>query len=250
MYARTSRIRACAPACVALAVTCSALADSTPDLRFTLGSGAITYSAREIGSSWSNGNGTFGFAGTTSGIEDSPSNFAFAWNLMVGHDPFILGNIMVINTTTVSQDILVDITVPTGVGLSASLVGGSIAAAVTDLNGNGATLSSAGSAGIFTALTDVGYGTQAVASTLLTSASVTAGSNMSASLSPASFGDPFPSQLHGLISENITIRFRFTLTAGDAASFTSIFKVEAVPAPGAALLLGFAGLTAGRRRRR
>jgi MYXO-CTERM domain-containing protein len=254
MSATTSRIRASATACAVLGVTCTAVAGSTsmPNLQFTLGSasGTFSYSAADFGGSWANGNGTFGFAGSSNALTDNPSDFAVAWNLLVSPDPFIIGNILVTNTTAVTQELFVDISLPTGFSRSATLVGGSISASVTDLNGNGATLASIGDSGLFSALTDVGYGTQSVASTLLTSASVTAGSNMSASLAPAAFGDPIPSQLHGPVYENITIRFRFTLTAGDAASFTSIFAVQAVPAPGAAVLLGMAGLTAGRRRRR
>jgi uncharacterized protein (TIGR03382 family) len=44
------------------------------------------------------------------------------------------------------------------------------------------------------------------------------------------------------------MQFRFSLTAGDSASFTSIFVVEAIPAPGALALMGLAGLRSRRRR--
>lgn len=254
MSVTTSRIRVSATAVAVMAVTSTAVAGATsmPNLQFTLGSasGTFSFAAAEYGGSWANGNSTFGFVGSSNALTDNPSDFTVSWNLLVSPDPFIIGNILVTNTTAVTRELFVDIALPTGFSRSETLVGGAIAASVTDLNGNGATLASIGDSGLFSALTDVGHGTQSVASTLLTSSSVSAGSNMSASLSPATFGHPIPSQLHGPVYENITIRFRFTLTAGDAASFTSIFAVQAVPAPGTAVLLGMAGLTAGRRRRR
>ena len=80
------------------------------------------------------------------------------------------------------------------------------------------------------------------------STTITAGAFLSSSLGPAGFGDPVPSQLHGAVAENIAMQFRFSLTAGDSASFTSIFVVEAIPAPGALAVVGLAGLR-GRRRR-
>jgi MYXO-CTERM domain-containing protein len=50
------------------------------------------------------------------------------------------------------------------------------------------------------------------------------------------------------VTTNIAIRLAFTITAGDSASFTSLFVV--VPAPaGAFAMLGLVGLAGGRRRR-
>jgi MYXO-CTERM domain-containing protein len=47
----------------------------------------------------------------------------------------------------------------------------------------------------------------------------------------------------------ISSAFSFTLSAGDTASGTSVYRID-VPAPASAALLGFAGLAAARRRRR
>lgn len=254
MVAFKSRGRSAAAAIAVLVVSASAAADTTviPNLLLRLGSGSggSTYAARDIGSSWANGNGTFGFAGNTTALADGPAGFTLAWNMLVNPDPFIITNLVVTNTTTITQDIVVEIILPTNIDLPASLVGGSVTGTVTDLNGNGATLASIGSDGIYTALTDLGFGTQATAGTLLTFTSVSAGSFLSASVGPASFGDAIPSQLHGAVVENIAVQFRFSLTAGDSASFTSIFVVEPVPSPGGIALLGLSMLAAGGRRRR
>jgi len=48
---------------------------------------------------------------------------------------------------------------------------------------------------------------------------------------------------------NIGTRFSFSLTPGDQVSATSIFRVEAVPAPASLALLGLGGLVAAGRRR-
>lgn len=249
----TSRARSTVAA-LAVAVASHASADTTviPNLLFTVGSGSntYTYAAAGAGNAWANGNSTFGFAGSTNSLADGPSGFSFAWNLLVNPDPFIIGNIVVTNTSTTTQSLFVQITLPTNLAMPQTLVGGSITGTLTDLNGDGATLSSIGSNSIYTALTDLGFGTQALAGGLLSSTSVSTGPFLSASIGPASFGDPIPSQPHGAVNENITVQFQFSLSAGDSASFTSIFVVEPVPAPGAMALLGLAGLAAGRRRRR
>lgn len=237
-----------------LAVALSASADTTviPNLYFTAGSGSntFTYEASSLGNSWSNGNSTFGFAGAANSLMDSPGGFTFAWNLLVNPDPFIVGNIVVTNTSNVTQNLFLQISLPISMAMSQTYVGGSVTGTLTDLNGDGATLASLGSTAMYTALTDLGFATQSTAGALLSSTTVSTGAFRSASIGPASFGDPIPSQLHGAVNQNITVQFQFSLSAGDSASFTSIFVVEPVPAPGALALLGLAGLTVGGRRRR
>lgn len=235
-----------------VATAASADSASIPHLTFNLGSGgsAVSFAAAEIGGSWSNGNGTFGFAGNTGSLMNGPSAFTLAWNVLAGADPFLVGNIVLTNTSAVTQDLLIEIVLPTALDLPFTLVGGSVAGAVTDLNGDGATLGSIGTGGIYTAITDLGFGSQATAGSLLTSTSVSAGSFLSASLGPVSFGESIPAQMHSAVHESIGVRFRFTLSAGDAASFTSIFMVEPVPAPSAVALLGLSWLSGGGRRRR
>jgi hypothetical protein len=49
------------------------------------------------------------------------------------------------------------------------------------------------------------------------------------------------------LNATIGLQFRFTLSAGDSVSFSSLFNV--VPAPGAIALLGAAGCISSRRRR-
>jgi hypothetical protein len=250
----TIRNRIAIAALAAFVASGAAWADSAsiPHLTFHVGSGenAFAFAAGEVGGSWANGNGTFGFAGNTGSLMNGPGGFTLAWNLLAGSDPFLLGNIAITNTSLVTQELVIDLLLPTWSDLPASLVGGSIASAVTDLNGDGASLASIGPGGMYTAITDLGFSSQATAGSLLTASSVSAGSFLSAGLGPVSFGEAIPGQPHGAVFENIGIRLHFMLSAGDAASFTTIFMVEAVPAPGAVALLGLSWLSRGGRRRR
>ena len=74
----------------------------------------------------------------------------------------------------------------------------------------------------------------------------------SASIGPDKFGIPPPPEVlaNTTATTNIAIRLRFSLTAGDSASFTSVFSI--VPEPSTAVLVGFGllGLLAAGRRRR
>lgn len=252
MNANHSRFVKALAAIAAASSAFAASADGTviPNLYFTMGSGSNsrTYSAGEIGGSWANTNRTYGFAGSTGALTDSLDGLAVSWNLLVNSDPFIVGNISVMNTGTTTREFFLNVVLPKGSVSSHHYVGGSVTGTVTDLNGNGAILSSIGDSGLFTAFTDFGTANRATAGSLLSSTTITAGAFLSSSLGPAGFGDPIPSQLHGAVAENIAMQFRFSLTAGDSASFTSIFVVEAIPAPGALALMGLAGLRNRRRR--
>lgn len=71
----------------------------------------------------------------------------------------------------------------------------------------------------------------------------------SSSLGADSFGSPIPSLPGPDLGSDLRITFSFLLGANSSASFTSVFVAQ-VPAPGAAALLGLAGLAACGRRRR
>jgi hypothetical protein len=239
----------------AVAAFCASIAtaDTTvlPDLMMRLGVGnsVYTYNAATEGNAWSNGNSTFGYAGSVTNPFGG-SGFSLSWGLLVNPDPFIVGNLVVTNTSGATQTFFLDVSLPINVALQSSLVGGSVTGTVTDLTGDGATVSSIPTGGpIYTALTDVNpdFSGGNVAGTLLAGASASAGAFQSSTIGPAEFGGPIPAQPYGAVTTNIAIRLQFTLTAGDSASFTSLFVV--VPAPGALAVAAF-GLVGGSRRRR
>ena len=124
---------------------------------------------------------------------------------------------------------------------------GSITTTLTDLNGNGASLTSnsAGSA-IYTAtINDV-----AVQTLWDSQFGFTVGQFLSGATTPAMFTNvALPAGIP--IDGNNGVVLRFTLSAGDAVSFAYTFNTfNAVPGPGAAALLACAGRAAGNRRRK
>ncbi|MCA9286889.1 MAG: hypothetical protein KDA22_16820 [Phycisphaerales bacterium] len=158
-------------------------------------------------------------------------------------DPFISGNIVVTNFGFATQTFSLTIILPVTPITPSTLIGGSVAGGIT-ADGSGGTLSSiTPNSSIWSALIDG----NTVAS-LLTGGSATAGAFQSASIGPASFGAPIPSMVGPAINNTMAINISFALTAGDSASFTSVFVAQ-VPAPAGLAIFGLVGF-AGRRRRR
>jgi hypothetical protein len=225
----------------------TAVADTTvtPVLSMSITSsdyGTVAFNPSEFGDDWQNANGTFGFAGST----QADDHWALGWSMLVNPDPFVIANYVVTNNSATTQTFTLEVLLPyTEMGPFCK--GGSVTGSVTDLNGDGATVSSLLGGSIYSAIID-----NNVVMTLLDGASTTTGPFLSGTIGPASFGDPIPSmQYIPDITTNIGINLTFTLTAGDSASFTSIFVVEpgCIPAPGALAMLAVAGLMGGRRRR-
>ena len=227
----------------------AATADTTeiPNLTMSLTSnnGTVTFNPADHGSAWQNANNTFGYSGTNS----VANSFGLGWSLLVNPDPFVIANLVVTNNTLVTQTYSLTVSLPTQL-LSNACIGGSISGSVTDLNGNGATLAAPGNGGsVYTALID-GAPVQQL---LVDPFSVTTGNWLTSTVGPAAFGDnpAIPSLPYNAgVTQSIGITISFTLTAGDAAAFTSIFVVEeCIPAPAALALFGVAGLVGSRRRR-
>jgi hypothetical protein len=133
---------------------------------------------------------------------------------------------------------------PVSGGSGGSVMNGSITTTLTDLNGNGATLSTnpAGSA-IYTAtINDV-----AVQTLWNSQFGFAVGQFLSGATVPASFANvPVPAGVPD--DGNAGVVLRFTLSAGDAVSFAYTFNV--VPGPGAVALLACAGCATNGRRRK
>lgn len=228
-----------------LAVPAADASTTIPDVTISAHSGNnpfVNFSASNYGSAWGNPDGTYNFNGGT-----SLQGFSLAWSMQIGPQPeFVVANFVVTNVSAITQTFVLEVTVPIVNPLASSLIGGSVQGTVTDLNGNGATVASNSPAPIYSALIDG----STVATLLNDPFSTSAGNFESANIGPAEFGGPvIPSQPGPAVANTIGIRLEFTLTAGDSASFTSIFVV-AVPGPGGLAILAFAGVvTRGRRRR-
>ena len=114
--------------------------------------------------------------------------------------------------------------------------GGSVAGGVTDNDGNGATLSTAPGSALYTALIDgVVHQTLFADPTMLTVVSPFDSADL---VPPGAFGTPIPGLPAPGVATSIGIRYDFTLTGQDAASFTGVFDVQPTPEPGTAGLFG------------
>jgi len=168
-----------------------------------------------------------------------------SWNLSTDPDPTISNVFSVTNNTAATQSFVVSVALPTSISFGPpSLIRGSIQGGATDNNFNGVTLSNTGSSAIYDALIDGG-----TVRTLFDSPTSVSGFG-SVSLGSISYGIPVQESVAVATTSSIGLTLRFNLTAGDSASFTSVFDVQPIPEPGTALLVGFglASLAAGRRR--
>jgi len=169
-----------------------------------------------------------------------------SWAYVVDPDPFITGTFSLTNETALSQQFIVDFSLPISPAMSQSIISGQMSGTLTDANGSGsASMTSTNGGPVYSALADEAFvqGLMSNANQTVTTAFGTT------SFSGGSFGQG--STLYGpAINNTIAIRFAFTLSAGDSVSFSSIFVANPVPAPGAIALVGIAGAFVSSRRRR
>lgn len=165
------------------------------------------------------------------------------WDALIDPDPFINGTFSITNTATTTQSFAVYFSLDSSVQFAQSLMNGAFAGTLTDADGNGS--ASIGivpdTSGLYSAFID----SNPVRSLGSSGYSYSGAAFGSSQVGPESF-DPTAGPA---LSSTIGLKFRFTLSAGDSVSFTSLFNVVDVPAPGALALLSAAGCMGSRRRR-
>jgi PEP-CTERM motif len=173
------------------------------------------------------------------------ANWNFAWNVTVDPDPIITSSLVVTNNTALIQTFTSTVALPIS-PIAATLRGGSVGGSVTDVNSNGATLSTVLGSALYTAQVN-GIG----AHTLHPHAYiVTVNPSSTANVTAIDFGSPIPSLLSGPATGTIGIQLHFTLTPGDTAVLSSSFVVDPVPEPASLAAIGLAGAALLLRRRR
>lgn len=183
----------------------------------------------------------------TGAMYSAPTNSTLTWHMTVDPDPFVQGTFTVSNDSNETREYTVDFNLPISPAIpNASIIAGSVSGTVTDSNGNGSALMASIAGGsIYNSLID---GTSV--RTLMTNRTVGVSTAFgSTNFGAESFGYPIGTVVGPGASNSIALQFRFSLSAGDTASFSSVFVVNPVPAPGAIALLAVAG-ACGRRRRR
>lgn len=211
-----------------------------PNLQVSFSGGGQTVSgqASSLGSMVWMGDNLYhaaGFAGLSAGMLE--------WDALVDPDPFITGTFSITNTTASTQTFTVSFMLDSDVQFSQSLMNGAFSGTLTDGNGDGSAMigRAAGSAGFYSAYIDT---------TLAHSLGANAYSYSGAAFGSSQVGPESFDPMNGpALSTSIGLKFKFTLSAGDSVSFSSLFNVVDVPAPGAVVLLGLAGAF-GRRSRR
>ncbi|MSR44279.1 MAG: hypothetical protein EXS15_02845 [Phycisphaerales bacterium] len=215
-----------------------------PVFSYSISSGGLTVngSASDFGSVRQLAPTEWFFQGNTNALAGT----SLSWAYLVDPDPFITGTFSVTNETASAREYVINFSLPISPSIEASTMSGQVAGTLTDANGSGsALLTSIAGGNVYTALAD-----ELFVYSLMSGANHWVSNPFgTTSFSGGSFGQG--TTLAGpLVNDTIGIRFAFTLSAGDSASFSSIFVVNPVPAPGVFALAVVTGLIGYGRRRR
>ena len=208
------------------------------EVTFSGGNETMSGQASSLGSMTYLGNNIYhtgGFAAVTAGYLE--------WDALIDPDPFINGTFSITNTANSTQTFTVNFTLDSSVQFAQSLMNGAFSGTLTDANGDGSASigRTSGSAGFYSAFID---------GNLVRSLGSSAYGYSGAAFGSAQVGpESFAPVVGPALNTTIGLQFRFTLSAGDSVSFSSLFNVVDVPAPGALALLGAAGCIGSRRRR-
>ena len=166
--------------------------------------------------------------------------FAADWNLSFDPDPFISSSFNLTNTSSTTQDFVVEVFTPATPPVAApSVMDGSVAGSLLDANNTGgATISTVGGSAWYEAIID-----GSVVRSLYPDPDAISIPDGVANIPAMAFG---PEAGPAAMTE-IGIRNTFSLSPGDSVQFVSFFEV--VPTPGTAAILGLSSLAVIRRRR-
>jgi len=171
------------------------------------------------------------------------------YNMSLDYDPFISASVDVVNNTAGVQNYTLTFTLPISPAVTpGSKIGGSTQGGLTDANFDGTgTLSTVGAAPLYFGQIDGVNVLPLFASPKTMTVPFTGGSTNDST----SAGLPGPTISGPSAFTSIGIQHQFSLTAGDRATFTSLFAVvNAVPEPTSLSLLVVGGLMLVCRRRR
>jgi PEP-CTERM motif-containing protein len=187
-----------------------------------------------------NPDGTYGLSGIGYGAA-----FQCNWDLTVNTDPQITSNFTLKNLAGTTQNFVMTITLPIATIAPNTVQGGYYGDPV-----NGTTYSDTSGDGNVT-LSSVGSFYQALVNSVVSQSlgTFSVSSATFASLPQQQWGTPIPSAPFGAATNNMQIRWSFSLTPGDTVQSKGFFQVEA-PEPGSVVLVGLGLAALGLVRRR
>ena len=178
-----------------------------------------------------NGDGTFDYDGMW-----SAAMWDMTWDMTVDTDPFVQSVIGFTNTSGMTQNFTVAVSLPISPSIpSASLIGGSMGGSVTDANSNGiCTLATVSGTPLFSGDIDGAAALPIYPDPNSWTASF-AGQTMT--INAQNPGLPGPTLPGPAAINSIGITYTFSLTPGDSVALTSYFEVQPVPEPNSLVLL-------------
>jgi hypothetical protein len=166
------------------------------------------------------------------------------WNMTFDTDPSVGGSLAVTNTGAVTSQFTLTFTLPIAPIPGSTLTRGSVQGGGTDLNSNGVTIAAPFGSALYWSMID---GAQ-ITPLYSDPTSFSGGPDSSPNVPQATFGNPIY-VVGPAVATSIGLRFDFTLTPGDTATFSGVHIVLVPePATGALVALGLVALAARRRR--
>lgn len=231
-----------------LAATCGTASAAIPTVSFAVNGAGASGGSTLSGNAVPGSPGQYQYIGTAvapqaffCSVELHATESASPYRMAFG------GLVTLINSSSSTQDYVVDITASTLAQGGGSVIGGSFSGVLTAGTAGPAAFGVGNGSAGWTGLVD-GLG---VHSMMTAPQTVTAAAFGTAAIPARTFGLPIPSMSSGAIGNTMGTRLAFSLSAGAKVDLTSVFVLQyapAIPAPGA--LFAMVAMAAAPRRRR
>lgn len=152
----------------------------------------------------------------------------YSWNITADPDPFIAGSFSVTNTSAMMQTFDITFSLPISPSFTDGFMTGSLSGSFFDADNSGsATLNLNAWDGLIDGSTQM--------TLFLFSGACSGSAGCNSTIAPVSQG---PTLYIGDVNSTIGIHMNFDLSAGDTATFDTLFEVNPIPVPAAVWLFG------------
>jgi hypothetical protein len=225
---------------------CGSAAAAIPTVSFNVSSAAGSNGSSLTGDAVAGSPGQYQYLGTAFVAQSFVCSVElFAMDTSASSRAVFGGLVTLINASNSTQSYVVTMTGSTVAQGTSSIIGGNVSG-VLSATAAGATFTAGGASPGWTG----SIGSSTVQTMMTAPLSVSAGPSLSVAIPTQSFGVPIPSLASPVAMGTSTgLRMEFSLTAGARVDLTSVFVVQAVPAPGALVAMAIAAAAPRRRRR-